>query len=140
MSITAAVRSPSSATLRMEVDVDGRHVLATDEPPHLGGDDTAPTPYELLAAALAACVVTTIRMYVRRKGWELGPIEVDAVFNGDATEPACTYEVRFPADLDPERRARLERVAQACAVHRTLERGVAFEHVFTTADAVGAAV
>jgi len=125
MPITASVTS-SRDSLRQEVLV-GRHVVVTDEPASLGGADSAPTPYELLPAALAACVVTTIRMYARRKDWDVGPITVEATFDGDARDPACTFELRLPDDLDGDRRARLERVADACAVHRTLERGVRFE-------------
>jgi putative redox protein len=125
MPITATVVSPTD-TLRQEVRVDGRHTLITDEPPELGGEDTAATPYELLAAALAACVVTTIRMYARRHGWEVREITVEAVFDGNARDPHASFRLHLPDDLDAERRVRLERVAQSCAVHRTLERGVGF--------------
>jgi uncharacterized OsmC-like protein len=45
--------------------IDGRHRLTTDEPERLGGSDRGPAPHELLPAALAACVATTIRTYAR---------------------------------------------------------------------------
>jgi len=51
---------------------DGRHHLNTDAPEQLGGDGSAPAPHELLTAALAACVSTTLVMYARTKGWDLG--------------------------------------------------------------------
>lgn len=41
----------------------GRFQLATDEPESAGGEDSAPAPHELLAAALASCVATTVAMY-----------------------------------------------------------------------------
>ena len=134
MPITATVRSTTDS-LRLNTLVNDRHWVVTDEPPALGGDDSAPTPYELLAAALAACVVTTIRMYARRKGWELDDVGVDAVFGGDPRDPRCSFTVHLPDDLDDERRERLERVAQACAVHRALAHGVTFEHESTPAVA-----
>jgi putative redox protein len=128
MPITATVRSRSDS-LRQEIDVDGRHVLITDEPASLGGTDSAPTPYELLPAAIASCVVTTLRLYARRKGWELGDVAVDVVLESQAPQPQrCRISLKLPDDLTDEQRARLERVADACAVHRTLERGVVFEH------------
>jgi putative redox protein len=126
MPATATVTS-STDTLRTETQV-REHVVVTDEPAGLGGHDTAPTPYELLAAALAGCVVTTIRMYARRKGWDVGELSVVATFDGDTADPHCTIELALDPALDDERRARLERVAGACAVHRTLARGVTFEH------------
>lgn len=115
--------------------VNERHWLTTDEPASLGGEDTAPTPYELLPAAVAACVVTTIRMYARRKGWDVGEILVDASLDHAARPQSCTIHLRLPEGLSDEQRDRLERVAQACAVHRTLENGLDFEQTVELAAA-----
>ena len=71
MSLTATARS-IPGTLRQEVVIDGQHRLITDEPEHLGGDGSGPAPHELFPAALAACVSTTLVMYARTKGWDLG--------------------------------------------------------------------
>jgi putative redox protein len=38
----------------------GRHRILADEPMALGGDDTGPSPYELLLAGLGACTAMTI--------------------------------------------------------------------------------
>ena len=125
---TTARTHSATDSLRLETLIGDRHWIVTDEPPELGGEDTAPTPYELLAGAISACVVTTLRLYTRRKGWELGEVEVEVVLGGEPRDPSCTIELHLPDDLDDERRARLEQVAQACAVHRALEHGVRFEH------------
>ena len=50
-----------------EVDVNDRHILVTDEPVSLGGSDLGPAPHELLPAALASCIATTIAMYAQRR-------------------------------------------------------------------------
>jgi len=65
MTMTATAR-PMNGTLRHEIDVNGRHTTTTDEPDRLGGDDTAPTPHELLPAILASCVSTRITLYTRK--------------------------------------------------------------------------
>jgi putative redox protein len=127
MPIIATVRSTSD-TLRQEIVVNDRFRLVTDEPAELGGEDTAPTPYELLPAALASCIVTTIRMYARRKGWELAEVGVDVELDADAKPQRATIALSLPPGLSDEQVARLEHVAQACPVHRTLERGLVFEH------------
>ena len=60
-----------------EVEIEGGHTLLVDEPASAGGTDTGPSPGRLLAASLAACTAITIEMYADRKGWEIGPIEVE---------------------------------------------------------------
>ena len=67
-----------------------------DEPADKGGDATkGPSPQELLAASLAACVAITIEMYAERKGWDVGAIEVECDFT--PAERGCP--TRF--ELDP---------------------------------------
>jgi putative redox protein len=134
--LSATVTS-STDSLKQRIFVNDRHWLETDEPEDLGGEDTAPTPLDLLPAALASCVVTTIRMFARRKGWELDEIGADVTIDREVRPAQCTIAVRLPQDLSEEQRRRLEQVAKACAVHRTLENGIAFEHADRTAAATG---
>jgi putative redox protein len=126
MSFTATARIVPG-TLRSEVLVRNRFRLLTDEPPEAGGDDSAPTPYELLAAALAACVATTISMYARRKEWELGDVEVNTEHDPSTTPERFVVDVRLGGELDDEQLERLEKVAAACAVRHSLERDVVIE-------------
>jgi putative redox protein len=69
MSMTATARRVGN-TLKHEVDVNGRHVIATDEPERLGGTDEGPAPHELLAAMLASCAAMMVSMYAQNRGWE----------------------------------------------------------------------
>ena len=131
--LTATVTS-STDTLRQRILVNDRHWLETDEPEDLGGEDTAPTPLDLLPAALASCVVTTIRMFARRKGWELDEIGVDVTLDREMRPAHCTIAVRLPEGLSDDQTRRLEQAARACAVHRTLQLGIAFEHGVVVAD------
>src|SRR5436190_20802101 len=107
MPITASVRSTTD-DLREELLLDGRHTVVIDEPEALGGTDTGPSPFELLAGAVAGCVAVTMRMYARRKGWELGELGVDVELDRECRRTHVT--VRLPEGLDPEqveRRGRL---------------------------------
>lgn len=133
MSFTASARSIGSG-LRHEVDVNGRHVLVTDEPESLGGTDAGPAPHELLPAALAACISTMIALYARRKEWHLGEIQVDVEYDHESEPRRFDVAVRLPAGLSPDQIARLERVARTCPVRRALEAGSVFDERIVTAD------
>src|SRR3954463_12798721 len=84
MATTASVHT-TGAGLRQEVRIDAHHTAAIDEPACLGGSDSAPAPFDLLAAALAGCVSITVRMYADRKDIELADVGVDVEL--DRAEP-----------------------------------------------------
>jgi putative redox protein len=125
MSLTATSFS-TPGSLRQEVVVDGRFRLATDEPVRLGGADSAPSPHELLPAAIAACVSTNILMYARTKGWELGAVEAVVDYDPHAMPRTCAITVRVERRLDSLQLARLEKVVATCPVRRALEGAVVF--------------
>lgn len=124
----AVSRRADSGTFTQRIEI-RQHELGADEPTDQGGDDTAPTPQELLAASLASCTAVTIEMYAKRKGWDIGSGEVECEYStaerGDPTE--FKLVLRFPSDLAPEQIERLSQIASKCPVHRTLEGEVTFE-------------
>ena len=114
-------------TLRSDVLIRDAFVVQTDEPESVGGEDTAPAPHELLGAALASCVSTTIAIYARTKDWELGDVLVEVDYDKDATPRRFRVDVRLNGDYDAQQIARLERAAATCPVRRSLEAGFAIE-------------
>ena len=129
MTLNASAHSVPG-TLQQVVVVAGRHMLTTDEPESLGGDDTAAAPHELVAAALAACVSTTLVMFARTKDWDLGEVHVDVEFDHRATPRRFEVEISLDGDLDAAQVERLERVAATCPVKRSFEAGAEFvEHI-----------
>ena len=81
-----------------------------------------------------ACVVVdagtavTVEMYAKRKGWDIGDVEVDVDYEpaqkGSPTK--FTMAVRLPKELPEEQSERLMQIAAKCPVHRTLEGEVMF--------------
>ena len=137
MSLTATARS-IPGTLRQEVVIDGRHRLITDEPQRLGGDGSAPAPHELFPAALAACVSTTLVMYARTKDWELGEVTVDVDYDNRSTPRRFEIAIQLSGDLNDAQLERLDAVARACPLRRSIEAGIEFseriEHTDRAAD------
>ena len=116
-----------TGTYRHMIDVRSHH-LAVDEPVDVGGDDTAPSPQELLAASLASCTAITVEMYAQRKGWDLGHVEVECQYTPADRGSPTKFELilRLPPDTDDEKLERLRVIAAKCPVHRTLDGEVMF--------------
>ena len=105
------------------------HQLTADEPTDKGGDDTGPSPQELLAAALASCTAITMEMYAKRKGWDVDGMEVSCDYTPAERGAVTRFELvmKMPAHLSDEQVRKLQVIAAKCPVHRTLEGEVAFD-------------
>ena len=100
---------------------DGAHRLVVDEPVEAGGDDAGPAPTRLVAAALASCISITMEMYARRKGWDLGAVEVEVeIAYEDYVPNSFAASIKLPPGLDDEQRERLLIIASKCPVHKLL--------------------
>lgn len=106
-----------------------QHQLIIDEPADLGGDDEGPSPQELLAASLATCTAITMEMYAERKGWDIGPLEVQCEYTPADRGGPTKFELvlRLPAVCTDEQVQRLRTIAAKCPVHRTLAGEVSFD-------------
>jgi putative redox protein len=123
-----AIARRENGTLRHDVEI-RRHVVVADEPTENGGDDSGPSPQELLAASLASCTAITMEMYAKRKGWEIGEVVVDVNYEPAQRGSPTRFrlEVHMPEEVAEEQRERLMQIAAKCPVHRTLEGEVMFE-------------
>ena len=136
---TVRVSEADPGGFLQDVSVGGRHMLKADEPADHGGTDLGPSPYQFVAAGLGACTAMTIRMYARRKGWDLSHVSVEVRHDKIHAEDCAGCEtaagridrfrrgVRLEGELDAAQRARLLEIADKCPVHRTLEGPVSVE-------------
>ena len=106
--------------------MDGKHRLVTDEPVRLGGEGSGPAPHELFPAALAACISTTLVVYARTKGWDLGDVQVAVDYDNRSTPRRFEVAIELGGELTDEQLRRLERVAASCPVRRSVEAGIEF--------------
>lgn len=121
-----ARRNARTLTHKIEIR---NHQLIADEPPQHGGDDEGPSPQELLAASLASCTAITMEMYARRKGWDVGPIEVECEYT--PAERGCPTHfkliLRIPNACTDEQVEKLRVIAARCPIHRTLDGEAIFQ-------------
>src|SRR5436309_2693152 len=126
MRATAHRASTTAFTHRVDVR---QHQLIADEPTQHGGDDEGPSPQELLAASLASCTAVTMEMYAKRKGWDIGPVEVEVEYT--PAERGCptkfSLALRLASACTDEQIERLRVIAAKCPVHRTLDGEVMFD-------------
>lgn len=97
--------------------------LITDEPVSVGGMDAGPDPYTLLLSSLAACTLSTLRMYIDRKGWDIPSITISLNFAQETTETLTTTiarEIRFGSTVTEEQKERLLLIATKCPVSKIL--------------------
>ena len=111
----------------------GRHHLVADEPVGAGGADGGPGPYDLLMAALGACMSMTIALYARTRKWPLETVAIrlthsriyardcaDCMVRDDTMLDRINTEVQLTGALTTEQERKLMEVAHKCPVHRTL--------------------
>ncbi|MDP3713162.1 MAG: OsmC family protein [Mycobacteriales bacterium] len=100
------------------------HTFYIDQPVDAGGEDTAPTPVELLVASLSSCVAHYAHSYLRRHGLSEEGLAVHAtaeMADRPARVGSITVELTLPPGVPEERRAALLAVASHCTVHNTLQ-------------------
>lgn len=104
-------------------------VLRTDAPKDIGGDASAFSPTDLIAAGLASCILTTIGMWAERNGFSIDGASA-TVEKHMSTPPSprriarLPVVVTLPKGVPTEMRERLEKIGHSCPVHATLHPDV----------------
>ena len=125
------VRETHQGKFTQEIEV-GKHKILADEPTANGGNDTGPSPYDFLLAALGTCTSMTLRMYADFKKIPVEQITVrlthDKIHaqdcaeceNKDAKLDHIERQIELQGNLSQEQRQKLLEIANKCPVHRTL--------------------
>lgn len=109
------------------------HVVLADEAEAQGGQDRGPGPTELVLMGLGACTSITLRMYAKRKGWDLSGVESDLEMATVDGKARIERRITVRGALDETQRARLLQIANACPVHKLLSSGAVIESSLTGA-------
>jgi len=98
-----------------------------DEPENIEGKDLGPDPYTMLLASLAGCTLSTLRMYIDRKKWNIPEINISLnMFQENDTELTTTISrtISFPLTIDTETKKRLLFIAEKCPVSKLLKNTI----------------
>ena len=98
--------------------------ISTDAPKDNLGKGEAFSPTDLVAAALASCMLTTMGIVAQRRNFQLGEITAQVTKEMTAAPPRriakLSVTVQMPKGIAVEERVLLERAATGCPVHKSL--------------------
>lgn len=98
-----------------------------DEPESIEGKDLGPDPFSTLLASLAGCTLSTLRMYIDRKGWDIPEINISLNLfqeNNPELTTSISRTITFSNDIDEETKNRLLIIAEKCPVSKILKNTI----------------
>jgi len=98
-----------------------------DEPESIEGKDLGPDPYSTLLASLAGCTLSTLRMYIDRKGWDIPEINVSLNFyqeNDPELTTTISRSISFSKNIEEDIKKRLLIIAEKCPVSKILKNNI----------------
>jgi uncharacterized OsmC-like protein len=104
------------------------HRVMTDQSIRVGGEDSAPSPMELVSAALGSCVALYVHQFCASRGLRHEGMRVEVTPRHVANPNRIgelSVGVFLPGALSPHTMEMLERVVRSCPVHNTLVHGAA---------------
>ncbi len=113
-----------------DVDING-WLLSCTIPADAGPEPEGATPFGLLAAALSACTVMSVRTFLRRWHVEPGEVTVRVSVRGGAA-PMLERVVTVEAAVEVDLREQLAAEVDATPVTRLLRDAVPIRTVLTT--------
>lgn len=106
----------------------------TDQPLADGGENSAPSPFELFLAALGTCAGFYVLSFCQQRGIDMAGIELRQSMERDARTHLIgrvDIEIILPAAFPEKYRAAVVQAAQSCTVKKHLENPPRF-NLFTT--------
>ena len=106
----------------------------TDQPLTAGGENTAPSPFELFLAALGSCAGFYVLSFCQQRGIDMAGIELCQSMEWDPKSHLLGrigIEIILPASFPEKYRAAVVQAAQLCTVKKHLENPPQF-NLFTT--------
>lgn len=108
--------------LQFKIQVRG-HEVNSDMSEKDGGQDAGPSPVELLAGSLGACIAMMVQTYCNRHGYTDGEVGVSLTLElADSPKRVggIVVDVELPDGIPDDRKDAIRRMAEKCPVHETL--------------------
>ncbi len=100
----------------------GKHIVCTDQPVNGGGDDSAPSPFELFLASMATCAGIFVKGYCDNRNIPTEGITLTQTHEFDEKGLATKIEftINLPKDFPEKSIESVIHVANLCKVKKQL--------------------
>jgi len=106
------------------------HVIKTDQPVHSGGQNSAPSPYELFLASIGTCAGIYVKSFCDNRNISTENIKIiqSAEFDEETGLPTnIRLDIKLPADFPEKYKEAVISVAELCKVKKTMADPPVFE-------------
>jgi ribosomal protein S12 methylthiotransferase accessory factor len=106
----------------------------TDQPVHLGGEGSAPTPFELFLSSMGTCAGIFVLGFCQQRGIDTTGIEIIQRLDVDPVSrmvKTIHLEIKLPSSFPEKYRNAVIQSANLCAVKKHMENPPEF-NVFTS--------
>ncbi len=107
---------------RVDAQLDG-HVVRTDQPRDMGGENTAPSPFELFLAAVGTCAGIFVQGFCAKRELPTEGIRIleRPQYAADGTLVGVDLDIQVPPSFPEKYRDALVRVADQCSVKKAIQ-------------------
>lgn len=100
----------------------GTHVVHTDQPLDNGGEDVAPSPYEMFLASLGTCAGIFVQGFCAKRGLSTEGIKLieRPSYGADGILQNVDIELQLPPSFPEKYRDAVVRVAAECSVKKAI--------------------
>jgi putative redox protein len=121
MSTTSEITVTLPGGRRVDAQI-GDHVVHTDQPRDNGGEDSAPSPFDLFLASIGACAGIFVQGFCQKRGLAFGDIRIQehVRYDDEGGLAGVDLDIELPADFPVKYRDALVRTVEQCSVKRAI--------------------
>jgi len=106
------------------------HIIKTDQPVNGGGQNSAPSPFELFLASIGTCAGIYVKSFCDNRKIPTDNIKIiqNAEYDEETELPVnIKLDIKLPSDFPDKYKAALISVAELCKVKKTMANPPVFE-------------
>lgn len=108
------------------------HIIKTDQPISSGGQNTAPSPFELFLASIGTCAGIYVKSFCDNRSIPTSDMKIvqTTEYDNETGLPVnLKLDIKLPADFPEKYKAALISVAELCKVKKSMAAPPVFEVV-----------